>query len=116
MIRHLIATLLAVFALQSWAATEANQAPAAELQTVKGIGPSLSARIVQARTTAPFKDWNDLVERVAGVGPGNAARLSQGGLTVAGAGYDAAAAAPKAGSKAPKSKKAPKVQKAVSGS
>ncbi|MBU6259468.1 MAG: helix-hairpin-helix domain-containing protein [Burkholderiales bacterium] len=106
MIRHLIATLLAAFALQSWAATEANQAPAAELQTVKGIGPSLSARIVQARTAAPFKDWNDLVERVAGVGPGNAAKLSQGGLTVAGAAYDAAAAKPRTLSKAASKKAA----------
>ena len=31
-----------------------------------------------------FKDWPDLVDRVGGVGAGNAARFSQAGLTVAG--------------------------------
>jgi competence protein ComEA len=34
-----------------------------------------------------------VVERVPGIGPGNAARLSQGGLTVAGAAYAGAPAA-----------------------
>ena len=64
-----------------------------ELEAVKGIGPSLSNKILEARKAGSFKDWNDMVERVSGVGPGNAARFSQNGLTVGGAAYDKGAAA-----------------------
>jgi competence protein ComEA len=112
MIRHLIATVLAVFALNALAAADANQASRAELETVKGIGPGLSDKILKARDSGPFKNWSDLVERVGGIGAGNAAKLSQAGLTVAGKGYDGqapaaakATQAAKAGSPAKKSKK-----------
>ena len=88
MIRNLIAILLAVFALSAYAAVDVNQASQAELETIKGIGPGLSGKILKARESASFKSWNDLVDRVGGVGPGNAARFSQAGLTVAGAAYD----------------------------
>lgn len=96
MIRHFIAVLLAAFALSAYAAVDVNQATQAELESIKGIGPGLSGKIVQARQGARFKDWNDFVDRVGGVGPGNAARFSQAGLTVAGAAYDGKAAAAKA--------------------
>jgi competence protein ComEA len=95
-IRHILATVLAAFALNAFAAVEANQATQAELETVKGIGPALSSKILDARKSAAFRDWTDMVERVPGVGPGNAARFSQAGLTVAGSGYVAAPAQPKA--------------------
>ncbi len=95
-IRQALVAALAVCAFNAFAAVEANQASATELQTVRGIGPSLSAKIVQTRKAATFKNWTDLVERVQGVGPVNAARLSQAGLTVAGAAY---APAPKAAAK-----------------
>lgn len=94
MIRNILiaaATALA-FAFNAFAAVEANQASQADLETVKGIGPGLSTKIIDARKTGAFKDWSDMVERVPGVGPGNAARFSQAGLTVAGAPYAAAAA------------------------
>ena len=94
MIRHLIATLLAVFALNAFAAVDVNQASRADLETVKGIGPGLSAKIIEARKAGTFKGWGDLVERVSGIGAGNASRLSQAGLTVAGTAYDASASAP----------------------
>ena len=94
MIRHLIATLLAVFALNAFAAIDANQASRADLETVKGIGPGLSAKIIEARKSGSFKGWSDFVERVSGIGMGNATRLSQAGLTVAGAAYDSSASAP----------------------
>jgi competence protein ComEA len=118
MIRSLIATLLAAFALTAFAAVDANQASRAELETVKGIGPGLSGKIMEARKSGAFKNWGDLVERVGGVGPGNAARFSQAGLTVAGASLDSQAAGateakqPKAGKsdKAAKGKKADKAQ------
>ncbi|MBL8350542.1 MAG: helix-hairpin-helix domain-containing protein [Burkholderiaceae bacterium] len=91
-IRHFVAAALAALSLaatSAWAAIDANQASQAELETVKGIGPGLSGKIIAARQQAAFKDWADLVDRVGGVGPGNAARFSQAGLTVAGAPYAA---------------------------
>jgi len=87
MFKHLIATVLAVFALNSFAAVDANRASQAELETVKGIGPGLSTKIMDARKTGEFKNWDDLVDRVGGVGPKNATRFSQAGLTVAGAAF-----------------------------
>lgn len=94
MIRSLITTVLATLALlagQIASAADVNKASAAELEAVKGIGPALSGKILTARQQGQFKSWDDLVDRVSGMGPGNAARLSQNGLTVAGAGYSPAA-------------------------
>ena len=98
MIRQLfIATVATLaFAFNACAAVEANQANQADLETVKGIGPGLSTKILDARKTGNFKDWSDMVDRVSGVGPGNAARFSQAGLTVAGTPYQVAAATPTA--------------------
>ena len=90
MIRNLITSLLAAVALQAFAAVDVNQASQAELEQIRGIGPAMSTKIVQARQTAAFKDWGDFVGRVRGVGTGNAAKMSQAGLTVAGATYAAA--------------------------
>jgi competence protein ComEA len=86
------ATLVAVAAQ---AGIDVNKATQAELESIKGIGPGLSTRILEARSSAAFKDWNDMIERVPGVGPGNAARYSQAGLTVAGSGFDKTSAAPR---------------------
>jgi len=96
MIRNLfaaIAVLVSAFALNAHAAVDANQASRADLETGKGIGPGLSGKIIEARKAGDFKSWSDLVERIGGVGPANAARLSQAGLTVAGTAYDPAAMA-----------------------
>lgn len=90
MLRHLIAILLTAFALNAYAAVDANQATRADLETVKGIGPGLSGKILEARKSGNFKNWEDLVDRVGGIGPGNAGKLSLGGLTVAGNGFNAA--------------------------
>ncbi len=105
MFRQFIAIAAAFFTLSAFAAVDANQGSRAELEAVKGIGPGLSGKIVEARKTGSFKDWNDLVGRVGGIGPGNAGKLSQNGLTVAGAAYDGSAATPAKGPKGEKQKK-----------
>ena len=111
MICHVLRTLLTCLALAlslgATAAPDVNQASAAELEAVKGIGPAMSAKITTARQQGPFKNWADLVDRVGGVGPGNASRFSQAGLTVGGSAYDGAAPAPKGEKEA----KAPKARK-----
>jgi competence protein ComEA len=91
-IKTLAALVLTVFALHAHAAVDANRATPAEMEAVKGLGPALSARIVKAREAGAFKDWNDMVERVQGMGPGNAARPSEAGLTVGGKPFAATAA------------------------
>jgi competence protein ComEA len=97
MFRILAAFILAALAFAAQAATEANKANQAELETVKGIGPGLCGKILEARKSGAFKDWTDLVDRVVGVGPGNAARFSQAGLTVNNVAYSAPAPAAAAG-------------------
>ena len=112
MFRNLILSLFAALALNAFAAVDVNRANQAELETIKGIGPGLSTKILAARKTSEFKNWADMVERVGGVGRGNAARFSQAGLTVAGNTFDASsvpAAAPKGS--APKRAKADKAEK-----
>lgn len=66
-----------------------NQASQSELERLRGVGPQLSTRILAAREGRPFSDWEDLRERVPGLGPVQSARLSREGLTVAGAAYAA---------------------------
>ena len=99
MIKKILAAMLALFAAVAFAAVDVNKASQAELEAVKGIGPAISGKILDERKKAPFKDWNDMVERVKGVGEGNAAKFSTEGLTVNGAafaGAPAKAAAPAA--------------------
>lgn len=90
MLRKLFVALLTVMAVNAFAAADVNRAAQAELEAVKGIGPGLSTRILTAREHGAFKDWADLVDRVGGIGRGNAAKLSQAGLTVGGASFDPA--------------------------
>lgn len=87
MIKFIATSLLALACGAVFAAVDVNKASQAELESVRGIGPSLSAKILEARKTGPFTDWNDLQFRVRGVGPGNAVKLSAEGLTVNGAAY-----------------------------
>ena len=63
----------------------------------------MSGKILTERKKGEFKDWADLVDRVSGVGAGNAAKFSKEGLTVNGTPYKASAGkTEKADSAAPK--------------
>jgi competence protein ComEA len=93
MIKKIITALAALLAATAFAAVDANKATQAELESIKGIGPSISAKIVDERKKGSYKDWNDLVTRVNGIGDKNAATFSTGGLTVDGKAYAGAPAA-----------------------
>jgi len=93
MLKTIFAALAALFlAVAAHAAIDVNRASQAELEAVKGIGPSLSTRIVSERNKTEFKDWSDFVGRTKGVGEKNAAKFSEAGLTVQGKPYVAPAA------------------------
>ena len=110
MIKKIIAGMLALFAAAAFAAVDANKATQAELEAIKGVGPAIATKIIDERKKGTFKDWNDMVERVKGVGEGNAAKFSTEGLTVNGAGFKGAApAAVKPAAKADDKKAAPAV-------
>lgn len=76
MIRELLALALALFASAAFAAVDVNKADQAQLESIKGIGPAISGKILDERKKGAYKDWPDLIERVKGVGEGNAAKFS----------------------------------------
>ena len=94
MLKKFLALVAMLYAAACFAAVDVNKASAAELDGIKGIGPGISTKILDERKKGSFKDWNDFVERVKGVGEGNAAKFSSEGLTVNGATFKGAAAAP----------------------
>lgn len=100
MLKKLLVLMLALFAAAAFAAVDVNKATQAELESVKGIGPSISGKILAERQKGAFKDWPDLVDRVKGVGEHNAARFSTEGLTVNGSAFAGAPAKPAAAAKA----------------
>ena len=82
--------LLAIAAMLACSAAQAldlNQATEADLDGVKGIGPSTTARILAARQAQPFKNWQDFMQRVKGIKTTTAVKLTTAGLTIEGAGY-----------------------------
>lgn len=105
MIKKTVAALLAVFALNCWAAVDVNTATAADLDSIKGIGPGTSGKMLDARKASPFKNWSDLVERVPGIGDKRAGKLSAEGLTVNGEAYKAGSTASAAEKKPTKTTK-----------
>ena len=63
-------------------ALDINQANEAELDSIKGMGPALSAKVLRARAQGSFKDWPDLMRRVSGIRQNKAQQFSEQGLTV----------------------------------
>jgi len=96
MLKKILLIITMLYAAVAFAAVDVNKATAAELDGIKGIGPAISTKIVDERKKGNFKDWNDFIERVKGVGEKNAAKFSSDGLTVDGAGFKGAPAAPAA--------------------
>jgi competence protein ComEA len=105
MLKKICCALALVWAAASSAAVDINKATVAELDGIKGIGPSMSGKIVDERKKSPFKDWPDLISRVSGIGEKKAAQFSADGLTVNGTGFGAAAPAAKPSATAPTVKK-----------
>lgn len=96
MLKKILAIMVMLYAAVCFAAVDVNKATAAELDSVKGIGPAMSTKILDERKKGNFKDWNDFIVRVKGVGEANAAKFSTQGLTIDGAAFKGAAAAPAA--------------------
>lgn len=69
----------------AFAQVDVNKADQVALDGLKGIGPKTSRAILDERKTGgKFKDWEDFEQRVKGVGPASARKLSAAGLTVDG--------------------------------
>ena len=66
-------------------AADINTATEAELDSIRGIGPATSRRILAEREKkGPFRDWPDLMARVKGIQETTASRYAAQGLTVNG--------------------------------
>ena len=72
-------------------ALDINHANEAELDSVRGLGPTISRAILAERQIKPFANWADLMRRVKGIGPASAERFAAQGLTVNGQGLPASA-------------------------
>ena len=84
LLKSLFSGLVGLMCCTSVLALDINQANEAELDSVKGMGPALSAKVLKARALGPFKDWHDLMQRVSGIRQNKAQQFSQQGLTVNG--------------------------------
>jgi competence protein ComEA len=110
MIKKLMLAIAALVASTgfAFAQVDVNKADAAALDSVKGVGPSMSKAILDERSKGEFKDWADFQKRVKGVGDKKAVKLSEAGLQVNGQAKEGAAAAakPEKTAKAPAAKEA----------
>ncbi len=68
-------------------ALDIQSATEAELDSLRGMGPSLTAKVLAARAEKQFDSWADLMQRVNGIREATAQRLSDQGLTVQGLAY-----------------------------
>ncbi len=104
MLKKLFAVLLMLCATMAFALAEVevNSADQAALDGVKGIGASMSKKILEERKAhGNFKDWADLQKRVKGIADKSSTNLSNAGLRVNGqakGGVSAAAASAAAAS------------------
>lgn len=90
MLKKILAIFVMLYAAVAMAAVDVNKASEADLDNVKGIGPVTSKLIMSERKKGPFKNWDDFISRVKGIGESRAAKLSDDGLTVNGSAFKAA--------------------------
>lgn len=113
MIKKIFTLLVLLYAFASFAAAvDVNKATAAELDSIKGIGPAMSGKILDERKKSNFKDWPDFISRVKGVGEATAAKLSGEGLNINGTPFKAAATATATAAAAPTAAPAAKAEPA----
>jgi competence protein ComEA len=105
MLKKILAGMAMLFAVASFAAVDVNKGTAADLDGIKGVGPAMSKRILDARKEGEFKDWPDFMQRIKGVKEKKAGKLSAEGLTVNGQAFGGQASAPSAAAKADKATK-----------
>lgn len=75
--------LFLTFSLPGAWAVNANSATAQQLETITGIGPKTAQLIIDERTRGgSFESFDDLSERVKGIGPKKARSLQAAGLKV----------------------------------
>lgn len=90
----MLATTLALGVSAAWA-VNVNSAGAQELETITGIGPKTAQTIVEERNRGgSFESFEDLSERVKGIGPKKAKSLQAAGLVVGPGGSTPKAPAP----------------------
>lgn len=94
MLKKTLTMVTMLFSLACGATVEVNTATEAELDSIKGIGPSLSGKILAERKKGDFNDWKDFMARVKGVREANASKFSKEGLAVNGEAFKASAAKP----------------------
>jgi competence protein ComEA len=93
MLKRVMSLLIALCTATAFAAVDVNNASPADLDSVKGIGPGTSTKLIEVRKNGKFKDWSDLIERMPGIGEKRAAKLSAEGLTVNGESFKAVSTA-----------------------
>lgn len=80
----LLALSVLLFTAFAWA-VDVNTASQAELEAIKGIGPKTAEAIITERKKGGvFKNTQDLVTRVKGIGDTNVEKFKAEGLTIAG--------------------------------
>jgi len=78
----LLGFVLALALPSAWA-VDVNSANAQQLETITGIGPKTAQVIIDERTRGgSFESFDDLAERVKGIGPKKAQSLQAAGLVV----------------------------------
>ena len=59
-----------------------NESPREDLLVCPGIGPAFADRILKERARQPFRDWQDLQDRLTGLGDARIKKLMDAGVTL----------------------------------